>query len=432
LPIGYVAADEPIAVKVGRDILVGGGTAADAAVAMSLAMSVTLPSRAGLGGGGACLLRTGSGVWGLDFLPRASASSGEIGLPMLAGGLRALHGAYGRLRWEQLVAPAESLARLGTPVSKALLRDIADSGAPVQGPFGRPLAEGDVMRRDALASSLAALRVQGGGSIVSGDLAQAVLAGSQGRIAASDLKEATPVWRKPMQVEFADGQAWVSPSPGGALAEKLLQETKGGNTGGTAASTAKVIFVAETAAKLATATPVSSSDDRAAGLVAVDREGGAVACSLTMGGFFGTGLRLGETGFPASRPVPSASAPGLSVASLLVAKEGRLIAVMASGGDAQAPQVLVQVLLRAVADGEPLERAMSAPRMVASGEGRFAVETGLELAPEQKNSHPTVEAPFLGSVDAVLCPAGLPADIPNCTTRADPRSFGLAGVAMGH
>ncbi len=53
--LGEIVADEPRAALVGKEVLSGGGNAADAAVAVGLSLAVTLPSRAGLGGGGACI-----------------------------------------------------------------------------------------------------------------------------------------------------------------------------------------------------------------------------------------------------------------------------------------------------------------------------------------------------------------------------------------
>ena len=50
--VGDIVTDHPNCSQIGADVLRDGGNAVDAAVAAGLCLSVALPSRAGLGGGG--------------------------------------------------------------------------------------------------------------------------------------------------------------------------------------------------------------------------------------------------------------------------------------------------------------------------------------------------------------------------------------------
>ena len=75
---GVVAGDEPVAVKAAEDVLKFGGTAADAAVAMALTLTVTMPSMSSLGGGGVCIVHDPgkSETEVMDFIaPRGTASA---------------------------------------------------------------------------------------------------------------------------------------------------------------------------------------------------------------------------------------------------------------------------------------------------------------------------------------------------------------------
>src|SRR5690606_40496386 len=78
-------------------------------------------------------------AFAVTFVPEPLAGAPEIGQPLLARGLAALHARLGRLRWEQVVAPAENLTRFGIPTSRALARDIEAAEIEITGPGGPPL-----------------------------------------------------------------------------------------------------------------------------------------------------------------------------------------------------------------------------------------------------------------------------------------------------
>lgn len=160
---GFIVAGEPQAALVAHNILQEGGNAIDAAVALGFSLAVTLPSSAGLGGNGACIvhdLSAGSAET-LDFLLRRNS-------PSLVSGLFSLHAKYGSLPWSQIISPAENMARFGHLVSRALARDLKLYGSKLFNDrmaielfmtANRNMLEaGDQMRQPLLASTLGEIR----------------------------------------------------------------------------------------------------------------------------------------------------------------------------------------------------------------------------------------------------------------------------------
>jgi len=228
---GGVAADEPHAVIAARDVLTAGGSAADAAVALAFSLSVTLPTRAGLGAGGSCLVHdAGLGLTeALDFVPRIGSGEGPLAttIPSMARAMIVLHARYGTLNWREIVTPAEQLARFGHRPSRALRRELSALWPLIQrdpvalkvfgGATGTVPTPNTLLRQVQLASILGQLRTRGAGVLYSGGLSQSVSDSIQnigGTVTVSDIRGFVPEWRIPISTNFLDGRTlYVAPPP---------------------------------------------------------------------------------------------------------------------------------------------------------------------------------------------------------------------------
>ena len=358
---GAVVADEPHAVLAAREVLAAGGSAADAAAALTFALAVTYPSAAGLGGGGQCLVyargEDEDGIASLDFLPgRQTPPVGggrAIAVPGTVRGMDALQARYGRLRWSQTLVAAERLAGLGHPASRALVRDLAAGAeALFRDPAARflfgargggPIAEGRTIVQPDLAALLERLRLAGGAEFYSGHTARLLedaVARAGGVLDAAALERYRPRWRGTVSVPFGDEELHTVPGAGGAVAAAIWALAGADGRYGEAGAAGRARLLADAVlrgfasppasaegaldpASLAPGTGGEGGDEATTaggarpGLGAVpttsfavvDRRGMAVACGLTMNGLFGAGKIAPGTGIVlAAAPEPD-SAP---------------------------------------------------------------------------------------------------------------------------
>ena len=241
--LGGVVADEPRAALVGRDILSSGGSAADAVSAMYFTMAVTLPSRAGLGGGGMCVAfdQASGATEVLDFTARApsvmpAGADRPSAVPANPRGFFALQARHGKLLWRQVITPAENYARFGHPTSRAFARDLAAIGpAVLVDPGARAMyasrtgagvaSEGEKIEQLDLAATLGMLRARGVGPFYTGPFASNFVDGvlhAGGSLSVEELRAFTPKWRKTVRVEVGNEVAHFAPPPAVASSQAAI------------------------------------------------------------------------------------------------------------------------------------------------------------------------------------------------------------------
>jgi gamma-glutamyltranspeptidase/glutathione hydrolase len=204
---GVVSAADPRAAEAGATILRQGGSAADAALATLLALTVVEPQSSGIGGGGFLIYQApGASVTSYNGRETAPMAAGpdwffKDGKPMatrdavpggksvgVPGNLRLMamaHKDHGKLAWRQLFEPAIRLAKSGfaiTPRLYTMLERARGTAALTPSgralfflPDGKPKPVGTIVINAALAQTLEALAARGPDSFYVGPNAQALV-----------------------------------------------------------------------------------------------------------------------------------------------------------------------------------------------------------------------------------------------------------------
>jgi len=357
----YAGADEGFAAEAARDALNAGGNAVDAVVAGYFALAVTLPSAASLGAHGACVVhlhgtRTAA-AFGFPSVPAGRTNGGPVAVPTAVRGVALMHLRHGKLRWEQLVAPAERLARAGVPVSPGLARDLQAAGLS---------SPGSVWLQPDLAAVLGALRQSGGGDFAQGRLARQLAeqsAPTGAGLSLDTIRAAIPIAGPTVTEAFGSHRVHGVPAPLGG--PQALAAWRGG-----AAAT--------------------GAGGGVAGVVAVDSEASAAACSFSMGVPFG------------ARTV----VPGMG------------IWLAAPGGDPVSPLIVANP-----ANGEFFFAgvARSGSQIGAFARAALAGDGAVEQAFASRGA----------GVTAIACPRGLRGNQQSCRAGTDPGGFGLVVPALG-
>jgi gamma-glutamyltranspeptidase/glutathione hydrolase len=239
-----VAAGHPATTAAGIEVLAEGGSAADAAVAASLASCVAETVMTGLLGGAHaiywdagsqrarnldCFVATpGIGADARDAelvhlevpfgeeLVHYAIGPASCAVPGLPAGLEELWRAYGRLPWPRLVEPALRLAREGVdfpPAHASCLAMLApvmtmNEGERIYSPGGQLLQADGRLHQPGLAVALEALTAEGARSVYAGTIATALMTLSEergGLLTRADLAAYAAEWTEPVSVEYLEG-----------------------------------------------------------------------------------------------------------------------------------------------------------------------------------------------------------------------------------
>jgi gamma-glutamyltranspeptidase/glutathione hydrolase len=406
---GAAVADEPAAALAARQVLEQGGNAADAATAIYFTLSVTYPAAAGLGGGGICLVHDGSAktVETVSFLAASPRRGGSIAVPGNVRGFAYIHARYGKAAWTSVVAPAERLAATGSSVSRAGAAQFAIASGIIEAspslsrifaPGGQIAAERDLLTQLELATTLGQIRARGATGFYAGPVARRfaeAVRDAGGAVSESDLEDYRPLVSAAQGADHGGLKVWF-PSAGlyaGLFAAELWRDGEGADAAELAALTEKA------AVRLGT-TAHAGVNYGSTSFAAMDRNGGAVACAVTMNGLFGAGKIAGDTGvaLAASPAGPAGLAQAFLAPVIATGQSGEIVRLTIAGAGGPNGAAAAQHVARNFTSDEA---------------ARAAFKAGI--------------ADLASPVNAIGCPENTGSA--SCILESNPQGFGMGVIA---
>ena len=163
----------------GMQVLSSGGNAVDAAVAISLTLSVTEPYSSGLGGSGIMLVydaQTGEG-YTLDYYCSAGSAaspSDEVAVPGLLAGMQEALDRWGTVSLADAIQPAIDYAEKGFTATETFISRLHYSDSLRNNPAFSSLKVGDLLVQSELAETLKTIQSEGIGALYGGSIGQEI------------------------------------------------------------------------------------------------------------------------------------------------------------------------------------------------------------------------------------------------------------------
>jgi gamma-glutamyltranspeptidase / glutathione hydrolase len=232
-PKAMVASADLLATVAGLEVLAGGGSAVDAAIATNAVLAVTAPHLCGMGGDLFALVHDGTGEPTVLNASGRAGSGADLGrlvdesrdampfrgdvrsvtVPGCVDGWCALHARYGRLSLGEVLAAAIGHAEHGFPASPLLVASAAQltpsaAAADLQAHARRP---GDLVRRPGVARALRAVAATGRDGFYGGEFGKGLLRLGAGEYVEDDLTRPLADWVTPLSIEAWGHRLWTVP-----------------------------------------------------------------------------------------------------------------------------------------------------------------------------------------------------------------------------